>query len=285
MKEPKIFCMCLHDHHLKNLKKLNYIPVGLGKSKFSNEWLKDNTLTNISRKNSYYGEYTFYFWFWKNLLEKIDDDTWIGFAGYRYHWSQSNKIHSDDLNKIINSNNFESTILKKIPNEWQDSKVVLGQRIQVNNWKFSKILKHAKKKFFLTPSNFLKSQQNIKLQFDVFHGDGFLDKAINVLEETDRGDFKEFVNREYSFNRENLFFCKSKKIMHGYFNSVFNWLKKCESIFGFELEGYSQTRIYAFLAERYLSYWFNKYTKPLTWPIFFYDTNKNKIEIKNETYK
>ena len=46
---------------------------------------------------------------------------------------------------------------------------------------------------------------------------GFLDKAINVLEETDRGDFKEFVNREYSFNRENLFFCKSKKIMHKLF--------------------------------------------------------------------
>ena len=29
------------------------------------------------------------------------------------------------------------------------------------------------KKIFLTPSNFLKSQQNIKLQFDVFHGDRF----------------------------------------------------------------------------------------------------------------
>ena len=285
MKEPKIFCMCLHDHHFKNLKKLKYIPVGLGKNKFSNDWLKDNTSTNISKKNSFYGEYTFYYWLWKNLLDTIDDNTWIGFTGYRYHWSQSNKIHSDNLNKIINSNNFENIILKKIPPEWQDTEVVLGQKIQVNNWKLSKILKHAKKKFFLSPSNFLKSQQNIKLQFDVFHGEGYLDNAINVLEETEKDDFKKFVNEEHSFNRENLFFCKSKKIMHAYFNSVFNWLEKCEDIFGFELEGYSQTRIYAFLAERYLSYWFNKYTKPLTWPIFFYDTNKNKIEIKNETYK
>ena len=39
-------------------------------------------------------------------------------------------------------------------------------------------------------------------------------------------------------------------------------------------------RIYAFLAERYLSYWFNKYANVLTWPIFFYDTNVNRVSIK-----
>ena len=190
MRNPKIFCMCLHDHHLKNLKKLNYIPVGLGQNKFSSEWIKDNTSTNISKKNSFYGEYSFYYWLWKNLLETIDDNTWIGFTGYRYHWSQLNNIHSDNLNKIINKNNFESIILKDIPNEWNDAEVVLGQKIQVNNWKLSKIIKHAKKKFFLSPSNFLKSRQNIKLQFDVFHGEGLLDKAISVLDVSERDDFR-----------------------------------------------------------------------------------------------
>ena len=48
MSEMKIYCMCLHDHHLNNLKKLNYIPVGLGKNFFSNEWIRDNTGENIS---------------------------------------------------------------------------------------------------------------------------------------------------------------------------------------------------------------------------------------------
>ena len=52
------------------------------------------------------------------------------------------------------------------------------------------------------------------------------------------------------------------------------------NIFGFDLDGYARTRIYAFLAERYLSYWFNKYTNALTWPIFFYDTNVNRVSIK-----
>ena len=83
-----------------------------------------------------------------------------------------------------------------------------------------------------------------------------------------------------SFNRENLFFCRSNSLMDRYFNSVFTWLKDCEKSFGFDLNGYGAKRMYAFLAERYLSYWFNKYAKPLEWPIFFFDTNKNMIQIK-----
>ena len=98
--------MCLQSHHLNNIKRLNYTPVGLGKNEFSSEWLKDSTGLNISQKNSYYGEYTFYYWFWKNHLEELEDNAWIGFTGYRYHWSQENNISSDKLNKIINKENF-----------------------------------------------------------------------------------------------------------------------------------------------------------------------------------
>ena len=68
MQNPKIYCMCLDEHHLENLKKLNYIPVGLGKNEYSKEWIRDNTGESISEKNPYYGEYTFYYWVWKNLL-------------------------------------------------------------------------------------------------------------------------------------------------------------------------------------------------------------------------
>ena len=106
-----------------------------------------------------------------------------------------------------------------------------------------------------------------------------MDKAINCLDENEIDDFKNFVNKSASFNRENLFFCRSKKIMEAYFKSVFLWLEKCEKKIGFDLEGYSLKRMYAFLAERYLSYWFQKYSKSLSWPIFFYDTNKNKINL------
>jgi hypothetical protein len=271
--------MCLHEHHLINIKKLNYTPVGLGKNNFSTNWLRDNTGDNISEKNPYYGEYTFYYWYWKNMLHKHIDGSWIGFSGYRYHWAQENTISSDLITKNVNNNNYNNFILKNIPKEWNSYEVILGEEIFIDKWKLSKIFKHCKKKLLKKPLAFLKHNQNIELHFDIFHGDGNLNRAINVLEEKDREDFRKFVKEKKSFNRENLFFCKSNKLMDAYFSSVFKWLKNCENIFGFNLEGYSMTRIYAFLAERYLAYWFNKYTKPLSWPIFFYDTNKNKINI------
>ena len=125
-----------------------------------------------------------------------------------------------------------------------------------------------------------KKNRNIKLQFDFFHGIGILDQAIDALDEKERNDFRKFVNNNHSFNRENMFICKSKKLMQEYFLSVFTWLEKCEPLFGFNLKGYAKTRIYTFLAERYLPYWFNKYSKPLNWPVFFFDTNKQKLKLE-----
>ena len=280
MNSHKIFCMCLNSHHLENLKKLEYIPVGLGKQNYDSEWLRDNTGDNISLKNPFYGEYTFYYWIWKNFLNDYPDNQWLGFCGYRYHWSQKSTICSEEINKIVNKENFQDYVLKQIPLEWNNYDVILGEEMIINNWKFSKIFKHAPRKFLMSPKLFFKKNQNIKLHFDVFHGEGIMDKAISCLDKKEKADFEIFVNQKNSFNRENLFFCKSKKLMNDYFSSVFTWLEKCENEFGFELEGYSLKRLYAFLAERYLSYWFQKYSKYKTWPIFFYDTNINRIKIK-----
>ena len=44
----------------------------------------------------------------------------------------------------------------------------------------------------------------------------------------------------------------------------------------FNLDTYGKKRIYGFLAERYLSYWFKKNSNSITWPIHFEDiTNQN----------
>ena len=72
-----------------------------------------------------------------------------------------------------------------------------------------------------------------------------------------------------------MFICKSKDLLKKYYSAIFPWLKKCEDLFGFEnLSGYGQTRIYGFLAERFMSYWFQKNAKVKTIPIIFYDINK-----------
>ena len=69
-----MYCLCLNDDVYNSVSELNYIPVGLGKNKFSSQWLRDNSGENISEKNEYYGEYTFHYWFWKNQIDKIEDN-------------------------------------------------------------------------------------------------------------------------------------------------------------------------------------------------------------------
>ena len=45
---------------------------------------------------------------------------------------------------------------------------------------------------------------------------------------------------------------------------------ECEKVFGFEdLNGYDTTRLYAYLAERYASFWFKKYTNYKEQPWLF----------------
>ena len=75
----------------------------------------------------------------KNRLSELQDNEWLGFCGYRYHWSQQSKIKSDELNKIVNKNNFKDLILRKIPDEWSGYEVILGDEMSVNNYKLSKI--------------------------------------------------------------------------------------------------------------------------------------------------
>ena len=44
MDNATIYCLCLHNKVLPVIKKLGYVPVGLGNDKFSKEWIRDNTL-------------------------------------------------------------------------------------------------------------------------------------------------------------------------------------------------------------------------------------------------
>ena len=106
-----------------------------------------------------------------------------------------------------------------------------------------------------------------------------MDKAIDLLDIKEKNDFNDFVNNNVSYNPHNMFICKSKKILVDYYESVFPWLFRCESLFNFsELKGYGLQRIYGFLAERYMSYWFKKYTNYTTLPIIHED-------VTNLTYK
>ena len=119
----------------------------------------------------------------------------------------------------------------------------------------------------------IKNKRSLKLHFDMHHGYGNLDKAINVMNEKDSEDFRVFVNTSLSYNPHIMFIAKPK-VINEWFKDLFTWLFECEKIFGYNLKGYNKIRIYAFLAERFLPYWFNKNAKTLKWPIIFHDLNK-----------
>ena len=268
-----MFCISLNSNHLNFIKEINYIPVGLGKENFSEEWYRDNTETNISEKNKNYGEYTFHYWLWKNYIDKqILKDGWIGFCQYRKFWSHETiSLPIDSLDRL------KSLVLKKIPKSYENVDVILGDEIVTTNFKKMKFLKKGLKLFLKKPSYlFNKKSRNINFHFDLMHGYNNLNSAIELLDVEDRNDFRDFVNTEISFNPHNMFICKSKNTLKNYYSIIFPWLERCERLFGFEnLKGFGKIRIYGFLAERFLSYWFKKNYKFKTMPIIFYDIKKD----------
>ena len=81
---------------------------------------------------------------------------------------------------------------------------------------------------------------------------------------------------ETSFNPHNMFICKTE-ILKSYYETIFPWLERCEQIFGLKnLDEYGLKRIYGFLSERFLSYWFNKNFKIKEMPIIGKDLSDYK---------
>ncbi len=145
-----MYCFSLTNSNLEKIKKINYIPVGLGKEIFDKEWIRDNTGNHMTEKNSWYGENTFYYWLWKNDLKKKFDTDWVGFCHYRRFWLKDNKseIYED----------FKKSIVQETPPEWNNHEVVLRDEIFVNSTKLSKILKHGKMQLLKNPFVFLSKK-------------------------------------------------------------------------------------------------------------------------------
>ena len=205
-------CITVNDEHSEKIESLNYLPVGLGENIRSKNFLRDNFGKHISHKNSFYGEYTFHYWFGK-CYTKSKENEWIGFCQYRKFWIKSKKK--------INPNTFEAlnkNILKTIDGELENYESVLGEDLYINQLRLSKFIKKNPKMMIKNPVLFFnKNKRNIKFHFDMFHGEGILDKAIMELDNENRADFGYFVNSEVSFNPHNMFICKSSKILKKYY--------------------------------------------------------------------
>ena len=271
MKKISFFCITLSPSHEKIIRKLSYIPVGLGDKQFSHHCLNDKNGKNISYKNKYYGEYTFHYWLWKNYLHQINTE-WVGFCQYRKFFVKK-KVDEKNLNFL----DLQNYVIKYLDSNDQDFEYILGTQFSVKNFKISKILKKHLIAFLLNPSVIMnKDKRNLKFHFDLFHGKGNLDLALNYLDEENKKDFQTFMQQKTSFNPHNMFICRTE-ILKKYYEVVFPWLEKCESIFGLRNSSdYGLQRIYAFLAERFLSYWACKNYKVKEYPIIVKDLSDYK---------
>ncbi len=259
------FCLT-HKYH-KHMEKIDYKLVGQGKDSFPEHWMKDNTGDNISEKNQYYDMYTFHYWLWKNYLQNFEENKWICFSTYRRFWKTENFNENSELkNKIIQTP----------PAEWSGFETILTEPTDLKNIKISKIWKKGKKIIFKNPSVlFNKNKRNVKFHFDLMHYPGNLEKAVELIDKKDKSEFIDYLNNETHINFWNLFCCNSPKLLAKWYEDVFTWLFKCEKIFGFkDLKDYETGRMYAYLAERYLPFWFKKYSKTRTWPIYFHEHQK-----------
>ena len=271
-KNLEIFCVT--NKHFDFYNDIKYKFAAVGKNNFPPNYIRCNTKDNIFYKEEYYSELTFQYWFWKNELKNYSNNTWVGFCQKRRFCLKKKK--NPELNKIgeilTGKENVKERLLYNIPNEWKNYESVLFEPIFLNNLKLMKILKRGLKSIMKDPTIiFNKNKQTIKLHFDMFHGYGNLDLAINAMNPKDKDDFREFVSKSTSYN-PHVVFISRPKIINKYFIDLFQWLDSCEKIFGFKfLKGYDTKRLYGFLAERYTSFWFKKYTRAIEWPWVFID--------------
>ena len=257
---------CVTNKIISSLDKTDYKIGWVGKESPPSNYLSCNSGDNIFYKEKFYSELTFQYWFWKNIFE-INSKKWIGFCQKRRFW-----IEQEYLSEKIDKNNFFKFTLKEIAKKDENFDSIICNPISVNNVKKIKMIKRGFKSILNKPQIFFDSnKQTVNFHFDMHHGYGNLSKAITLVNREDRSDFFDYVNTSTSYNPHIMFIAKPK-IVNKWFETLFSWLFECEKIFKFdELKGYDTQRLFAYLAERYLSFWFKKHTNFVEKPWIFID--------------
>ena len=247
---------CVTNEKLSFLEKTPLKLVGAGKEKFSEKYLKCDNKKNIYSREKFYSELTFHYWYWQNCLQNENKD-WIGFCQKRRFW-----IKSENDKDLITTENLNDYLITEIDNKLDIYESLICNPISVSGAKKIKIIKRGWKNLIKDPSViFQKQKETISFHFDMHHGYKNLEKATRLLDDNEKNDFFSYVNKNTSYNPHIMCIARPE-ILDKWFSSLFPWLKRCEEEFGFDkLKGYDTLRLYAYLAERYLSFWFKKYTK------------------------
>ena len=227
----EIYCTAIQYFNILDKLPTYIKPLGLGNNNYPDHWLKENNGENISNLNKYYGEVSGIFWIWKNRLNDKGKNDWVGNCHYRKLWLNNlyNKKQKLSLNSLYsNLLNIDNQIFK-------DCDAVQVQPI---------ILK----------------KETLFQQFDKVHKNNVLKNCVNFLTSTEREKFLNHLNGNKICGL-NMFITKTS-FFKEYCENLFPWLKKClDYCVNNNLCNDYNTRLPAFLAERYTSYWFSQNAK------------------------
>ena len=269
MRKLYIYC-CSHFHNKKIELLKNIIPAGTGKNRYPENWFTDNVQNNISNLNKTYAELTFHYWIWKNYLDNFSKNDLVGFCQYRRFWLKKNHdeiITFDNLDKnLLSQENFDQNncdvFLTKSEKIYIKKKSILKYRSIFENIKNPKPI-------------FNRSAHSVGLQFQIStKTKNIIYDVAKYLHKVDQDDYLDFLNNTKQVNFHNMFIT-NKIILNEYMTYLFKWLELCnEEIKKNNFDTDSSRRIHAFLAERFMHFWFNKFHKISEIPYAFVDTSK-----------
>lgn len=232
MKKIKIFCTTIKYYKIMDKLPSYIIPVGLGSANYPDNWPCEKNGSNIMHLNRFYAEFTgFYYIKNNNFFDDLNDNDLIGNCHNRVIW----------LNSLLN----------------KKSKII-----------FSSLYKN-----FLTEENALNysgdvtqvqpitfKNKNLFEDWEEVHKCNLLKDSLGLLEKKVAIDFEKHLKGKEIFPHN--MFITNKTNFNEYYDIIMPWLDKCYAICKKEnlCLGY-QSRIPAFLAERFTSFWFSRFKK------------------------
>ena len=229
----QIFCTSINYHKVIDTLPDYIYPLGLGENTFPTNWYNEKNGKNISNLNQYYGELTGLYWIWKNKLVEMKRDDLIGNCHYRKLWLN---------NLYINKQKFSfSSLYSKLLNPINISSECESIQVQ--------------------PINF--QNKNLSKDFQEVHKIDILNDCVNFLDENNKSLFLKHLDKNVLYPL-NMFITKVD-LFEKYCETLFPWLEKCLNLCLKKnlCIGYN-TRLPAFLAERFTSFWFSQFKKKQT---------------------
>lgn len=253
---------CMTHRKMSYLDKLNVEPVWVGITHNPGYNHSHDTGDNIAWKNNTFAELTGQYWVWKNIMPKINDESYLGFCHYRRFFENPEGGHSVK-SVYCTSDSYKGTDLSRLENSFKLYNWRVGLHPEVEFELNIKNLPRALIKGLIrAPGKKLTIVENYQLR----HYKKDLIQSIDLLPSGMREAFKKNVYQSTSLCPCNMYVTK-KNIFNEYFEILFPWLFKCEQFISCKNYNDHQRRVFGFLAERFSSFYFRRHASSVQLPV------------------